>query len=470
MTNYISTRGHAPTLDFCYTTMAGLAVDGGLYVPEKMPHLTHQDLAALEEIPYIDVAQRVMAPFIGHDIPASDLRGILERAYAGFADPRIAPLHKLADNFYLQELMHGPTLAFKDVALQFLGQVFDYILAQKQKRVTIVGATSGDTGSAAIEAFRDKENADVVILHPHGRVSEVQRRQMTTVLSPNVHNIAIDGSFDDCQDIVKALFNDPDFRAEMRLSAVNSINWARILAQVVYYVYAGVEVQRQTGKAASFCVPTGNFGNVYAGYVARAMGLPVEKFIVATNRNDILHRFFSTGQMKAAGVSPTLSPSMDIQVSSNFERLLFELFGHQGEAVDKTMAHFRKGGAYHIEGAALEYVQRVFRSGSLDDAQTLDVIRRVHEKYGYLLDPHTAVGVGVAELYRQQHPDSVVVSLATAHPAKFPDAVRRAVGITPGLPPHLEGLYTRPERYEVLPADTARVKDFIRAQKASRGL
>lgn len=462
MTNYISTRGRAPTLDFKYTTLAGLALDGGLYVPEHLPFFTADQFKSMQGQSYLQVAEQIMAPFIAGDIPQEDLRTILQEAYKVFSDARIAPLHELEPGFYIQELFHGPTLAFKDVALQFLGQVFDYILARKQKRVTIVGATSGDTGSAAIEAFKDKDSANIVILHPHGRVSEVQRRQMTTVLSPNVFNIAVEGSFDDCQDLVKGMFNDRGFRDDMQLSAVNSINWARILAQVVYYVYAGLEVQQKTGKAPTFCVPTGNFGNVYAGYVARSIGLPVDKFIVATNSNDILHRFFETGQMKMGGVSPTLSPSMDIQVSSNFERLLFDIFGRQGHAVDQTMRHFREVGPYHIEPAPLEELQKLFHSGRQTDAETLDVIRRVWEKHQYLLDPHSAVGVGVAQAYRQAHPDSVIVSLATAHAAKFPDAVRKAAGFAPDLPPHLVDLYQREEKYTVFPADLAQIKAFVR--------
>jgi threonine synthase len=463
MTNYISTRGNAPHLDFSYTTLAGLALDGGLYVPETMPSFTAAELQALRGKPYAEVAEKIMAPFIGEDIPPAVLKEIIEKSYSVFDDPRIVPLVKLKDNFFIQELMHGPTLAFKDVALQFLGNVFDYILTRKQRRVTIVGATSGDTGSAAIEAFRDKGNANIFILHPHNRVSEVQRRQMTTVLSPNVFNIAVDGSFDDCQDLVKEMFNDKPFREEMQLSAVNSINWARILAQVVYYVYAGIEAMEKTGKAPTFCVPTGNFGNVYAGYVAHKIGLPVEKFIVATNSNDILDRFFKTGRMKKEGVSPTLSPSMDIQVSSNFERLLFEFFGRQGAAVDKTMVHFRETGPFHVEQPVLDEAMKLFSSGKQNDAETLDVIQSTYVKYAYLLDPHSAVAVGVAEAYQKEHPDSVIVSLATAHPAKFPDAVNKAVGFRPELPPHLADLYKRTERYEVLPNDLGKIRDFVRA-------
>jgi threonine synthase len=447
---YISTRGTAPVLGFAETTLAGLATDGGLYVPEACPKITSLDLGMIATESYLETAFRVMLPFVSEDMPSKDLIRIIRNAYSVFNHEDITPLHKLEDNFYIQELTHGPTLAFKDVALQFLGQVFDYLLDKNKQKVTIVGATSGDTGSAAIEAFKGKDSAHIVILHPHGRVSEVQRRQMTTVLAPNVSNIAIEGSFDDCQDIVKAMFNDLAFRNEMALSAVNSINWARILAQVVYYIYAAARVQAKTGKRIAFSVPTGNFGNVYAGYVAHSMGAPIDKFIVATNSNDILHRFFATGKMHAMGVAPTISPSMDIQISSNFERLLFDLYGRNGANVAKTMQHFRDTGPFELDTGMMDRVQGLFTSGRRDDAQTEDVIRRVYNKYGYIIDPHTAVGVGVAEYYQKKNPESVIVSLATAHPAKFPEAVKRAIGIHPELPPHMSDLFDREERCQVL--------------------
>ncbi len=463
MFSYVSTRGKAPRLSFADTTLAGLASDGGLYVPDLCPKLSDAELGNMASQHYLEIAWRVMLPFVGSDVPSEDLIKMLQRAYKPFTTKEVAPLRKLTDNLYVQELFHGPTLAFKDVALQFLGQLFDYILAKRKSRVTIVGATSGDTGSAAIEAFRGKTNADIFILHPHKRVSDVQRRQMTTVLDDNVHNIAIDGSFDDCQDLVKAMFNDATFRDEYRLSAVNSINWARILAQVVYYIYAGVRIKDKTGKAPVFCVPTGNFGNVYAGYVAQSMGLEVEKFLVATNRNDILHRFFTTGRMKAEGVAPSLSPSMDIQISSNFERLLFDLFGRQGDAVDQTMQHFRKSGPFSLDDSVMNPMRRLFASGRVDDDGTVDVMRRMYKEHNYIVDPHTAVGLGVAEEYLKANKDSVVVSLGTAHPAKFPAAVKKAIGIDPPLPPHLADLFSRQERYQVLPNDLNKVQDFVRA-------
>jgi threonine synthase len=450
MPGYVSTRGKAPRLGFADATVAGLAADGGLYVPESWPKAEASDS-------YLETAWRVMLPFVQEDIPSADLVRMLKAAYKTFDNKEIAPLRELDKNFYVMELFHGPTLAFKDVALQFLGQAFDYILAKQKRRVTIVGATSGDTGSAAIAAFAGKANADVFILHPRGRVSEVQRRQMTTVLAPNIFNIAIEGSFDDCQDIVKEMFNDAPFRARMGLSAINSINWARILAQIVYYVHAAGKI----GKPVSFCVPTGNFGNVYAGYAAQRMGAGVEKLIVATNSNDILHRFFSTGRMSAEAVTPTLSPSMDIQSASNFERLLFELFARQGEAVDRTMRHFRSGGPFHLEEPAMKELNKLFASGRMNDDETRSVIKRTYERTGYILDPHTAVGVGVAEEYKKRNRDAVIVSLATAHPAKFPDAVRAATGVTPPLPAHLANLYDREERCAALPADVRRVQEFV---------
>jgi threonine synthase len=458
MFGYISTRGQAPRLGFADAALAGLAQDGGLYVPETCPKIPEGELGNMSHQNYLEVAWRVILPFVGEDIPSADLIKLLKAAYKNFSHRDIAPLHKLEDNFYLLELFHGPTLAFKDVALQFLGQVFDYLLTKKKQRVTIVGATSGDTGSAAIEAFKGRENVDIFILHPKGRVSEVQRRQMTTVMAPNVFNIAVEGNFDDCQDLVKAMFNDQKFRNDMQLSAVNSINWARIVAQVVYYVYAAARI----GKPVTFCVPTGNFGNVYAGYVAQSMGAPIEKLLVATNRNDILHRFFDSGEMRMGPVAPSLSPSMDIQVSSNFERLLFDLYGRKGFMLKQTMEYFRKDGPFRLDPEIMTRAREIFASGRLDDAQTLDIIKKTYQQKNYILDPHTAVGVGVAEAYRKKNPDSVLVSLATAHPAKFPDAVKNAIGFAPELPPHLADLYQRPEKYDVLPVSLAPIQQYIR--------
>ncbi|MBW7910842.1 MAG: threonine synthase [Alphaproteobacteria bacterium] len=463
MPGYISTRGAAPRLNFADAALTGLARDGGLYVPDVCPQISDEELRNMAGQNYLEIAWRVISPFVGEDISAQDLILLLQKSYKNFAHPEKTPLRKLEDGFYVQELFHGPTLAFKDVALQFLGQVFDFILKARGQKVTIVGATSGDTGSAAIEAFKNSPYANIVILHPKGRVSDVQRRQMSTVDAPNVRNIAIEGSFDDCQDLVKAMFGDLAFRDSMQLSAINSINWARILAQVVYYIYAGVRVRAETGKASTFCVPTGNFGNVYAGYVAKSMGLPVEKLIVATNANDILHRFYTTGRMERRGVVPTISPSMDIQISSNFERLLFDLYGRDGAAVAATMKHFRDAGPFDLSADIMARLSSVFASGRKDDVQTTAIIRDFYRRYDYVVDPHTAVGLGVAEDWKRAHPDAVMVTLATAHPAKFPDAVKAATDVAPELPPHMADLMAREERYDVLPADLAKVQDYIRA-------
>lgn len=463
MPGYVSTRGAAPRLNFADAALTGLARDGGLYVPDACPQISAEEFRNMANQNYLEVAWRVIAPFVGEDISAQDLIALLQKSYKGFAHPEKTPLRKLDDGFYVQELFHGPTLAFKDVALQFLGQVFDFILKARGQKVTIVGATSGDTGSAAIEAFKNSPYANIVILHPKGRVSDVQRQQMTTVDAPNVRNIAIEGSFDDCQDMVKAMFGDLAFRDAMHLSAINSINWARILAQVVYYVYAGVRVQAETGRAPVFTVPTGNFGNVYAGYVAKSMGLPVSRLIVATNANDILHRFYTTGRMERRGVVPTISPSMDIQISSNFERLLFDLYGRDGAAVAATMKHFRDKGPFDLSPDIMAQLSSVFASGRKDDAETTAIIRDIYRRYDYVLDPHTAVGIGVAQDWKRARPDDVMVTLATAHPAKFPDAVKAATDVAPELPAHLAGLMTRPERYDVLPADLGKVQDYIRA-------
>lgn len=463
MPGYVSTRGAAPRLNFADAALTGLARDGGLYVPDACPQISAEEFRNMAHQNYLEVAWRVIAPFVGEDISAQDLIALLQKSYKGFAHPEKTPLRKLDDGFYVQELFHGPTLAFKDVALQFLGQVFDFILKARGQKVTIVGATSGDTGSAAIEAFKNSPYANIVILHPKGRVSDVQRRQMTTVDAPNVRNIAIEGSFDDCQDMVKAMFGDLAFRDAMQLSAINSINWARILAQVVYYVYAGVRVQAETGRAPVFTVPTGNFGNVYAGYVAKSMGLPVSRLIVATNANDILYRFYTTGRMERRGVVPTISPSMDIQISSNFERLLFDLYGRDGAAVAATMKHFRDKGPFDLSPDIMVQLSSVFASGRKDDAETTAIIRDIYRRYDYVLDPHTAVGIGVAQDWKRARPDDVMVTLATAHPAKFPDAVKAATDVAPELPAHLAGLMTRPERYDVLPADLGKVQDYIRA-------
>ena len=456
---YISTRGDAPVLSFSDVLLTGLARDGGLYVPETVPVLSAAELRALRGRPYAEVAARVMAPFVGGDIGADDFAALVADAYAGFDHKAVAPLKQIDDGIWLLELFHGPTLAFKDVAMQLLGRLFDHELRRRGERVTIVGATSGDTGAAAVEAFRDRASVDVVILHPDRRVSEVQRRQMTTVLAPNVHNVALEGTFDDCQDLVKAMFNDGAFRDEMRLSAVNSINWARIMAQAVYYVRAAVELGAPEREIA-FAVPTGNFGNVYAGVVARRMGVPIRRFAVGSNSNDILTRFFRSDDMSIRPVSPTLSPSMDIQVSSNFERLLFDLFDRSGPAVAEAMQAFRRTGRLSVGANRWREAAELFAACSLSDEETLAVIAREHAATGELLDPHTAVGVAAA---RSLDSDVPVVALATAHPAKFPEAVERATGLRSSLPPRLADIATRPERVAKLPNDLKAVQNFVRA-------
>lgn len=461
---YVSTRGQAPVLAFDDVLLAGLARDGGLYVPQEWPRFSAAEIRAMAGLPYAELATRVMLPFLDRTIAEDDFAALVADSYAGFGHAAVAPLKQLDRGDWLLELFHGPTLAFKDYALQLLGRLFDHVLARRGARVTIVGATSGDTGSAAIEACRDRAAIDIVILHPKGRVSEVQRRQMTTVLSSNVHNVAVEGTFDDCQDLVKALFNDQPFRDEMALSAVNSINWARIMAQIVYYFAAGTALGAPE-RPVSFAVPTGNFGNVYAGYGARAMGLPVEQFVVGSNRNDILTRFFDSGEMALGEVMPTLSPSMDIQVSSNFERLLFDLYARDGAALADVMARFRATGAMNVGAARWKKALELFDGFRLDDDGTQAVIRDVYRASGELLDPHSAVGVAAGRA-RRRRADIPMISLATAHPAKFPAAVEAATGIHPALPARLADLFERPERCDVLPNDVAVLKDYVKGKVA----
>jgi threonine synthase len=462
----VSTRGTAPVLEFEDVLLAGLARDGGLYVPETWPQVAAEDFRGFAGQPYDEVAFRVVAPFVGDAIEPAALKAIVAETYAGFGHPAVAPLVQLAPADWLLELTHGPTLAFKDYALQLLGRLFDHVLRRRGQRITIVGATSGDTGSAAIEACRDREAIDVFILFPHGRVSDVQRRQMTTVPSANVHCIAVEGNFDDCQRLVKAMFNDAPFRDALNLSAVNSINWARIMAQVVYYVTAAVALGGPDRRLA-FSVPTGNFGNVFAGYVATRLGLPVDRFVVASNRNDILTRFFAGGAMTVAAVEPSLSPSMDIQVSSNFERLLFDVMARDSRAVTQKMASFAESGTMTVEPAPLAAMRARFAAGRCDDDRTLATIAATYRDTGLLIDPHTAVGLAAG---RDNRPDPAVplVALATAHPAKFPDAVERATGVRPALPPRLADLFDRPERMTVLPGDLARIQQFVRDRTGIR--
>jgi threonine synthase len=463
---YLSTRDARPqpaTSGFEAALLAGLAEDGGLYVPQAQPALDAAALRGLAGLPYAELAARIVALFAGEAFTAAELRGLTEAAYGTFGHAAVAPLVQLDERLWLLELFHGPTLAFKDLALQLLGRLFDAVLARRREQVTIIGATSGDTGSAALVACRDRAALDIFMLYPHGRISEVQRRQMTTVEASNAFAVAIEGNFDDCQDIVKALFADPKLRAELNLSAVNSINFARIAAQIVYYISAGLALGAP-GRGVSFSVPTGNFGNVYAGHLARAMGLPIERLVIGTNANDVLARYLTKGEMTIAPVVPSLSPSMDIQVASNFERLLFELKGRNGGAVAAAVQRFRQHGSLPADEQAWRRARDLFSAHRVDDALTLDTIADTYRRSGHLIDPHTAVAVAAAraEIARDAA-TTPMVALATAHPAKFPDAVARATGVRPPTPPALGEVMERRERITVLPNDAGAVARFLRA-------
>lgn len=456
---YISTRGAAPKLSFEETVLAGLASDGGLYVPEIIPTLSMSEITALQSLSYPELAYNIISRFTGDSIAPDALKNIIFEAYKTFRHAAVAPLKQLDSNTYLLELFHGETLAFKDFALQFLGRLLDHILEKNRQKAVIIGATSGDTGSAAIAGCSGRKNMDIFIIYPHGRVSDVQRLQMTTVLDKNVHNIALDGTFDDCQDIVKTLFADKNFREKYHLTAVNSINWARILAQVVYYFYAALRLGAPA-RAVSFSVPTGNFGDIYAGYVAKKMGLPIEQLIIATNQNDILARTLTSGEYTIETVKPSLSPSMDIQISSNFERLLFDLHGGDGAASNKLMQDFRQQKKITLAPLALAGLRAEFAAASADDIETKNTIKQCYNQTGELLDPHTAVGLCVGNKV-QKNLHTPLIVLATAHPAKFPDAVEQASGIRPILPQHLANLFSRQEKFTQLTNDANKVKEFI---------
>jgi threonine synthase len=463
---YLSTRDARPKpvlFSFEDVLLAGLAEDGGLYVPETLPTL---DFAGLGVLSYADLAARIVGLFAGNSFSGGELRRLADSAYAGFRHDAVTPLVQLDERLWLLELFHGPTLAFKDLALQLLGQLFDAALARRGERVTIVGATSGDTGSAALEACRDRAAIDIFFLYPHGRISEVQRRQMTTIDALNTHAIAIEGTFDDCQDLVKALFADTKLRRDLRLSAMNSINFARIAAQIVYYVAAGLALGAHSGpggRAVSFAVPTGNFGNVYAAHLARAMGLSIELLVLATNANDILARYLASGEMTIAEVSPSLSPSMDIQVASNFERQLFELKGRNGAAVTQAIAAFRRDGVLPADDQAWQAATKSFTGHRVDDSGTLAEIGDTYKRTGMLIDPHTAVAVAAARAaLSRDRSTAPMIALGTAHPAKFADTVERATGIRPPLPPALAEIMQRKEQVTVLPNDIAAVSRFIR--------
>jgi len=456
---YVSTRGEAPSLDFVDVMLAGLARDGGLYVPERWPVLDRASIESFAGKPYAEVAVEVIRPFVGDGITQADLARMTREAYGDFHHPAVAPLTELNPNLFVLELFHGPTLAFKDLAMQLVARLMDHVLHQRAERTTIVVATSGDTGGAAIEAFRGRAQTDVVVLFPQGRISDVQRRMMTTAPETNVHALAIEGTFDDCQALVKAMFNHHAFRDRVRLSGVNSINWARVVAQAVYYFTAAVALGGPHRKIA-FTVPTGNFGDVYAGYVAFRMGLPIDRLVVATNVNDILVRTFATGAYEIRDVVATSSPSMDIQVSSNFERLLFDAYGRDAPAVRALMGSLAQSGRFMVSAQALKELRSLFTADRADEQECAAEIRAWMREADYCVDPHTAVALAVAEK-ETRDPSVPMVVLSTAHPAKFPDAVKAACGLVPVLPDRLADLAKRKERVTVLPADQAAVERYV---------
>ena len=458
---YISTRGQAPALTFEDAVLAGLASDGGLYVPESIPQFSQDEIASWAGLSYQELAFKVMKPYVAGEIADDELRNLIEKSYATFRHDAIAPLVQTGHNEFILELFQGPTLAFKDFALQFLGNLLDHVLTKRDQRVVIMGATSGDTGSAAIEGCRHSDHVDIFILHPHSRVSDVQRRQMTTVLDENVHNIALEGNFDDCQSMVKASFADQSFLPEGRqLVAVNSINWARIMAQIVYYFYAALSVGGPY-RPVSFSVPTGNFGDIFAGYLAKRMGLPIDQLVIATNANDILHRCISENDHSTKELIHSLSPSMDIMVSSNFERMLFDLHDRDGDAIAELMDTFKQTGELKLDEGPLAKARELFSSYRLDDEGMVQVIADVWDNTEYLLDPHTAVGVEAARKTGRRQ-DIPMICLATAHPAKFPEAVLKAgYAHEPELPHHMADLFQREERYSVQPNELSVVHQFI---------
>ncbi|SMC53792.1 L-threonine synthase [Fulvimarina manganoxydans] len=462
--DYVSTRGEAPRLGFADTLLTGLAADGGLYVPSEWPQLSKETIRGFAGRPYSEVAFEVMAPFVGDDIPAADLKRMIDEAYATFPHPAVAPLVQLGANHFVLELFHGPTLAFKDVAMQLIARLMDHALTERGRRATIVGATSGDTGGAAIAAFAHSERADLFILFPHGRVSPVQQRQMTTSGAGNVHAVAVDGTFDDCQALVKAMFNDRRFRDEVALSGVNSINWGRIMAQIVYYFTAAASLGAPDRKV-SFTVPTGNFGDIFAGFVAKRMGLPIERLIIATNANDILDRTMKSGRYETSGVEATMSPSMDIQVSSNFERLIFEAAGRDGDLVRRLMAQLSQSGSFNLPEDVAATIRAEFDAGRTGEDETAETIRTVLDGQAYLLDPHTAVGVRVAESHLG---DAAMVTLGTAHPAKFPDSVKKACGKSPELPPSHSDLMQKSESFDRIANDLGQLQDYVRRRSRAK--
>jgi len=465
MMKYISTRGNAPELSFEEVLLTGLASDGGLYVPKDVPQYSLEEIASWRDLSYTDLAHKIIFPFVEGCVESADLKKILEEVYGGFGHKAVAPLQQIDHNEYVLELFHGPTLAFKDFALQTLGRLLDYILERRHEKVVIMGATSGDTGSAAIEGTKACRNVDIFILHPHGKVSEVQRRQMTTVKGDNIYNIAIEGNFDQAQDMVKASFGDQSFlKGERKLVAVNSINWARIMSQIVYYFYSALNLGGPL-RPMAYSVPTGNFGDIFAGYMAKKMGLPIEQLVIATNSNDVLHRLMSQNQYEVRPLKHTITPSMDIAVSSNFERLLFDLYDRDGKVLADLMARMTaKEDGVSLQEDKLAKARQLFDSYACDETQTVETMQTVFEETGYLLDPHTAIGVKAARETRR-NPHIPMITLGTAHPVKFEDAVKQAGFTMPELPHHLTDLMDREERFHVLKADLKEVQAFI-AEKA----
>ena len=463
---YVSTRGEAPVLGFSDAVLAGLARDGGLYLPKEWPSFSAAEIRAMRGLPYPELAVRLLSPYLGGEIPPAVFERLTREAYAAFRHEAVCPIVQLGPNSFVLELFHGPTLAFKDVAMQLLARLMDHVLAERGQRATIAGATSGDTGGAAIEAFAGRDRTDVFILFPHGKVSPVQQRQMTTPNAANVHALAIEGNFDDCQGLVKDMFNDHAFRDRVALSGVNSINWARIMAQIVYYFSSALSLG-SPDRPVSFTVPTGNFGDIFAGYAAKRMGLPIERLVIATNDNDILARTLATGEYRTKGVVETTSPSMDIQVSSNFERLLFEAGGRDAAAVRRYMSGLKQSGAFAIEPEALSRIRAEFDAGRTTAEEAAETIRATLKANGYLLDPHTATAVHVAR--QKASGETPMIVLSTAHPAKFPAAVAAACGVRPALPDWLAGMMDAAERYTVLPSDLKMVEDHInRRARAAR--
>jgi threonine synthase len=464
MLRYKSTRGGASDKSFEEVVLEGLAPDGGLYLPDQIPHYSTDFWMNLQGKSFIEVAFTIIQPFVGNCIPHNDLKNMLEKSYGNhnFRNECITPVKKLDNNLHILELFHGPTLAFKDVALQFLGKLFDYLLNKNNETMTIVGATSGDTGSAAIESIRHCKNARIFMLHPYERTSDIQRKQMTHIQADNVFNIAIEGTFDDCQNIVKDLFNDKKFRTQHKLSAVNSINWARIMAQMVYYIYAALQVGAPQ-KQVRFAVPTGNFGNIFAAYMCKQMGLSIDALIIGSNHNDIITRFFETGTMPLDAVKPSHSPSMDIQISSNFERFLFYAFDQNADMLEQFMQDFKTKGTASVSNDTLHYVRKNFQAYRSTDQDTLDIIHKINQDYNYLCDPHTAVGIH-ASVQNGMNKDIPTIALACAHPAKFPETVEKAVGFKPKKPSILDHLKNADEHYTTLPASTEQIQKFINLQ------